>query len=344
MSSNQFLIDAASRHAVFLQRYSAGLEKQAAKDLSNAFSSIYMLLGQNEVANMSAGLFGSLQLDIAANYRQSLNDIGAQLFEDLEALTFSEAEFTVEMLEQGTRAQVLSPAPQQLQLALNLTAMQLDEPISINSAVKKFGDAKVYQVNQLIRDAYVEGLTSQQTISKVKSIIPLQTRQIASLVRTATNTASSTARMQTMMENSDIFEGYEWVSTLDSRTSHICMSRDGKIYPFKADSPRPPAHWACRSTIIPKVKKQYDLLSNVSGVRPSVGATGAQEQSGNTTYGGWLRKQPASFQDEALGKTRAKLFREGGLKIDQFTDPTGRTYTLDELRGLNPLAFERANI
>jgi hypothetical protein len=100
----------------------------------------------------------------------------------------------------------------------------------------------------------------------------------------------------------------------------------------------------CRSTIVPKVDPRYNLLSEVTGDRPSVGASGAKSVSAKSTYGGWLKKQPASFQDEVLGPTRAKLFRQGGLSIGKFVNFDGETYSLEQLRALNPLAFEKANL
>jgi hypothetical protein len=66
--------------------------------------------------------------------------------------------------------------------------------------------------------------------------------------------------------------------------------------------------------------------------------------SANTTYGTWLERQPTAFQNEALGPERASLFRNGGLKIDRFVDSTGKEYTIDQLRILEPQAFERAGI
>ena len=64
----------------------------------------------------------------------------------------------------------------------------------------------------------------------------------------------------------------------------------------------------------------------------------------DTDYDTWLRRQPAGFQDDVLGKTRGALFRRGGLKQDQFVDFNGDTLTLDELRALHPAAFERAGV
>jgi hypothetical protein len=51
---------------------------------------------------------------------------------------------------------------------------------------------------------------------------------------------------------------------------------------------------------------------------------------GETTYDSWLRRQSSSFQDEVLGRGKAKLFREG-LKMDEFIDRRGNELTIDEL-------------
>ncbi|MNP87571.1 hypothetical protein D3C76_1885700 [compost metagenome] len=52
----------------------------------------------------------------------------------------------------------------------------------------------------------------------------------------------------------------------------------------------------------------------------------------STTYADWLRRQPASRQDEILGPARARLMREGGLKLEAFYSDKGRLLTLEELR------------
>jgi len=54
----------------------------------------------------------------------------------------------------------------------------------------------------------------------------------------------------------------------------------------------------------------------------------------STTYEEWMRRQPAEFQDATLGPSRAEMFRNGDVKLDQFTDVGGRTRTLSELDNL----------
>ena len=111
------------------------------------------------------------------------------------------------------------------------------------------------------------------------------------------------------------------------------------MFPDVPGSPVPPAHWGCRSTTIPKVKPEYDVGAKLHGKRPAIGADGVSHVSGRTTYGGWLKRQPTEFIDEALGTDRSRLFRSGKLSLDKFVDPTGREYTIKQLESLNPMSF-----
>ena len=105
------------------------------------------------------------------------------------------------------------------------------------------------------------------------------------------------------------------------------MTRDGTIYRDFNTAPKPPAHFNCRSDIVPVVKPELDIGRDIVGTRPS--ATG--EVKANLTYSQWLKRQPPEFQDEVLGKVRAKLFRDGRLPLDRFVDDCGNTLTLAEL-------------
>ncbi len=340
MSSNTFLIDAASRHAALLQRYSAGLEKDMADKVSKALN--------DAIADLSSaqGNQNRIRLEIINNYRSELTSAEAELYDELVDLMSEESDFTVEMFEEAITKSVRHVADNDLVAALDNTELQVmrGQSITIPQMLSQFSTAKANQINTIIRDGFTQGATQDQLIKELRQVESLQRAQAASLVRTGTNAVSSIARYRTAVENSDVMEGYEWVSTLDNRVSLVCAGRDGNVYPFAESSPKPPAHFSCRSVIIPKVKKEFDLLSSIKGERPAIGADGAEQVSGQSTYGGWLRKQPASFQDEVLGPDRAKLFRQGGLSIAKFTNFDGRTYTLDELRALHPLAFERANL
>lgn len=150
--------------------------------------------------------------------------------------------------------------------------------------------------------------------------------------------------------------------------------------PLKPPSARPPGHPNCRSVItsvvedaerlgerpanpttekmllreytkaegLDPVTKRSDLPRGHKGafdrykrgrVRELIGRVPATD-----TYQTWLTRQSAEFQDDVLGKTRGRLFRKGGLKLDRFVDREGNEYTLDELRRRDAEAFERAGL
>lgn len=73
-------------------------------------------------------------------------------------------------------------------------------------------------------------------------------------------------------------------------------------------------------------------------------------QSGrpDLSYYDWLKQQPAAFQDKAIGPVRSKLFREGGLSIERFSelqlDRNFKPLTLLQMKALEPLAFVRAGL
>jgi len=104
----------------------------------------------------------------------------------------------------------------------------------------------------------------------------------------------------------------------------------------------------CRSLRVAKVKPEFSLFKGGS-TRPAIGADGVEQINTRKTFGGWLRDQPDSFQDEFFGKfsggaTKRRLFKEGRLDPQQFIDPNGVALSLDELRRLEPQAFERAGL
>jgi hypothetical protein len=64
----------------------------------------------------------------------------------------------------------------------------------------------------------------------------------------------------------------------------------------------------------------------------------------STTYGQWLKRQSVEVQENVLGVAKAKLFRDGGLPIERFTDVNLKPLSLDDLRELEKSAFERAGL
>lgn len=146
---------------------------------------------------------------------------------------------------------------------------------------------------------------------------------------------------------------------------------------------RPPAHVGCRSTMVavlspdgvvgerPFVRdartrsaREVDFRADAKAragdawssmteaerraatarIRSAWAAENIGQLPAATTYQDWMARQPRAFQDEVLGVTKARLFREGRLTLDDFVDRSGRELTLDELRRRFPNAFEGGGI
>jgi len=206
--------------------------------------------------------------------------------------------------------------------------------VTLNDAIAQFTVRRSADIRLLISDGFLEGRTNREIVKDIQNFAGGRSRaQIRTLVRTAINHAASMARRGVILENQALFSSEKWVAVLDNRTTLICGGRDGRLYPV-GRGPYPPAHWNCRSLRVPIIKEAF-------AVDPI--------PDEDLTFDTWLRRQSAGFQNDYFsqfpdGLEKARLFRRGGLEIQFFRDETGRNFTLKELRAMEPLAFELANI
>lgn len=347
MSSEGYLTDATTRHQVYVQRYAGGNLKRIAKFIAKAISTAK--------ERVSAGLsaYGSQRYtsqieSLQGDLRGIYDDMKGAAQLDLGKFASYEAEFNATMLGKVIKAvvQLNVPSAQMVAAAaladpLILEARAGVQRISIAGALDQFGTKKAAEIIGEIQIGSSLGETSQQIGRRLTSIHQLHQDQASSLVRTMTNHVASTARMETLKANDDILKGWRWISTLDSKTSAMCQARDQHLYGW--DDPRPPGHWNCRSAALPVLKDEY--AREIPGsTRPSIGPDGVQQVSSKTSYQDWLSRQPASFQRDVLGPNRYALFTKGDLTLDKFVDDNGKTLTLQQLKDMEPRAFERAGI
>lgn len=195
--------------------------------------------------------------------------------------------------------------------------------------------AMASKTDNLLRRGYANGTSNSDLISQFRGTRARGykdgllgaglRRDIRYSTANAAQHVSAVGRMAAM-EDAGV-ERYEWVSVLDSKTSSTCRALDGDV--FKVNKgPLPPIHPNCRSTISPL--KQ------------------GQKPSRRKNYYEWLQDQPTPFQDEVLGPTRGKLFREGGISPTKFADLQLNRYfkprTLKEMEQLAPVVFDTAGV
>lgn len=178
-------------------------------------------------------------------------------------------------------------------------------------------------------------------------ITSISRRHAESLVRTSIQTMAASVRMDLIQENADVMKGMMWHATLDHRTTPLCRARDGKMYtldgkPIGHDQPflgGPPAHWNCRSTLVPVTKSWGELGGNAKidaiyddfvkgGKRASMdGAVPSQ-----MTYGEWFKSIPEDRQKDILGPRKWRIWKDKGLSFTDMVDQKGNPLTINELR------------
>jgi len=139
--------------------------------------------------------------------------------------------------------------------------------------------------------------------------------QISTIVRTSVNQVTNQASQAVYAANKKISPKYEYVATLDSRTSPICQRLDGQTFDYN-NGPTPPQHFNCRSTTVPVVdfdglQKKYPNLKKPPATkfdtRPSITGRVPQGQA----YGDWLLQQDRKLQIKTLGNEgKVRIFKK----------------------------------
>ncbi|WQY99628.1 hypothetical protein [Acinetobacter phage pB23] len=350
------LVDILTRYQVILERFKSSIHgKYRESTLLEIDRSIREVLSKLDNGTLSDtisvkelnDLIKSLEKAQLKVYRsfytefqKDLKELAqdAALFES-DALTEVTKGVTIEAAKAATAFSLAATRP------LNATGQLLD------SFINTWATNEIRAVEAEVRKGYYEGKTNGELLTIIRGtkkngykdgVLGRNDNNAKTIIRTSVQHVANTARMATWTENSDIFDGYMIVATLDGRTTITCRSLDGKQFEI-GKGPVPPLHPNCRSTTVPMIKAKY---LNPDEVKTRSSKDGYVNQK--TTYYEWLHTQSAKFQDKALGPTRGKLFRDGGLDATEFARLNlGRNFeplTLEEMRAARPDIFEKASL
>ena len=194
-------------------------------------------------------------------------------------------------------------------------------------------------------ETFTVGDKTKRRFERKGGWISMTDREAESIVRTAVHKVSTDVREGTYQANDDVIDAIESVAVLDSRTTTLCASYDGLRWTLQGDPIgghgkrmiTPPRHWNCRSSHIPVIS-MLDELDNRAlakgkkipeAIRASV--DGGQPQS--TSMEKWLKRQSKTRQDRIVGgKAKGDLYRQGNLKLKDFTNRRGAPLTLEQLK------------
>lgn len=218
-----------------------------------------------------------------------------------------------------------------------------------------------------VKSAVVSGQTTQDLVKELigdgkqapGAIDPIL-RQVNAAARTGAQHVANAVQSVQLNEN-EMVDFVRYSATLDQRTSPICRALDGKVYK-KGDSPQPPLHWNCRSTLVAHVpgrergSRSMTMAVVEDGKIKYRGAYGdqskftakqkdllAQNRSGiPPTYDDWLKAQPAAAQQAILGRKGAERFQRNGSLTRSASPATKRK--LAQLPDPVPASRQRAPV
>lgn len=395
-TANELYRDAVLRHQIGLRRYSAGLINRITRLLEQADAELTVLLRNRLAAfegkpiDFTGARWQALLADISAArattmiaYREAadndfrtLSQIEAQ--KELDLLTAAvPVEFSWATVSLTQLKAITDSRPFQGHLLKDwYSGLEVQDQQRLRAAIQ-MGMAQGEGVDQIVRR-----VIGTKVAGYTDGALSITRRDANTIVRTAVNHISNTARSYVWEENNDIIQAMIWSSVLDGRTSPSCQARDGHGTPVNGNElppgvprltpagVRPPGHMNCRAVMVAYIDgvglignrptvtdtrtrkdREVDFRAEAKRTGQSVKdvrSVWARENIGGvpaaTTYQEFLSRQSATFQDEVLGPTRGKLFRQGGLKVDQFVDRAGNELTLKQLAATNPQAFIRAGI
>jgi len=140
----------------------------------------------------------------------------------------------------------------------------------IDGWTSHFGDdyykGATQDVVRLLKQGLGEGWSTEHTMKELGVYLGVTTvhgfnqRRLEVIARTNATSAFNQGRLETFRQAGDFVKFVQFLAILDSRTTDICESRNGRL--LRLDSPEladntPPLHYQCRSVLSPVTA--YDL-------------------------------------------------------------------------------------
>jgi len=155
------------------------------------------------------------------------------------------------------------------------------------------------QASEAIRKTLISGLALGQNPREIarqaRAALGGNLARALTISRTETLRAYREATRRNYQENSDILDGWEWLSAKQSRTCAMCLAMDGTIHKL---SETLDDHPNGRCTMVPLVK----------------GTERPERETGQE----WFDKQPEETQRKVLGNAGYEAYKAGAVSLSDF--------------------------
>jgi SPP1 gp7 family putative phage head morphogenesis protein len=356
ISVNQLLADDLRERAVQVLRFAPTVAADALKLLTELERELVAKLTVGGLDGAESTLYQKSRLDsllrqvratISAAYSKVDTSVTDVLVELADAQTTWAAASINDTL--GVSVATTGFAPQQLR-AIVSNALIEGAP-SREWWSRQAGDV-LARFTAAMRIGLVSGETNAQLVQRVRGtrkngfadgVMAVPRRNAEALVRTSVMAVSGQAHLETWQANADVVGALMHVSTLDSRTTLVCIARSGMRWKVTGEPlgdalpfHPPPIHWNCRSVLVPVTKTFRELGLDVDAVPAGTRASIDGQVPADLSFNEWLRGKSEAFQNELLGPGRAALWRKGQISLTDLVDQRDRPLTIEQLKKLKP--------
>lgn len=354
MNANEELADKAVGHAVDMAAYSNEVVRRMIALLNRSdarlFAELTQALERMTPATFSVQRLEDLLISVRQLNAQAYAQIGEEMSSEVRRLVEYEAGYQLALFNASIPPQVIASVGVAEVNVEQVYAAAMSRPFQgrlLREWASSIEAGRMTRIRDTVRQGFIEQMTTDQIVRKIRGtkakgysdgIIEIDRRQAEAVVRTAISHTAGFTRDRFYDANTDLIKAVQWVSTLDTRTSEPCRIRDnlryqpvdhrpiGHAVPWLGGPGR--LHWNCRSSSVPITKSWRELGLNIDDFSPTTRASMDGQVAADMSYADWIKKQPASRQDQILGADRGKLLRDGGLTLDKFYNDKGVYLTL----------------
>ena len=333
MSINDDILSRGLQERALLSLY----EKKLDTDLTKVMSSHKKRLVNSAIKNGNKSV-NALNRALTLETRKTYRKIYRNGITELKALASTSSKFHNNTLKESLGKVYRS----KVYTGLKVNDLIINSAGTYQEQIASISLSQQRRIKDVVRKGMIDNLAVNKIAKNVGDSIDLPSAQLKTLSRTAITETSSNVSNATYKLNEDVIDGYQYVATLDSRTSMICGRLDGKVFRLNdARGVRPPQHFNCRSTTVPIVKS-YNDIKNTSSSRISKRRLSRLNTSKRAAFNGqvpgkmnfeeFLRQQDLEFKLAVLGnKRRVDIFDLGKLKFTQFSTKNGQLISVSRL-------------
>ncbi len=333
MHNDGHTVDANVSHAIFVERLGAQNANKLDPELRKLASYVRSRIGEEGELITTKKAMNALIKDIRARFGSTYGDWVTETFRSIDGLAAYERDFQADILQADVTSKVSKPTQAATVAAVYAVPMMIGAngaAVSVRALVGNFSKTQTDIVTDLIVAGQSQGRSVSTIIASITGTkkngfsdgVMIGTKRSATTIsKTAYNHTSTQAKQAVYDDNEKAVIGYKIVAVLDGKTSQICRGLDGTEVKFKDSfQPHPPFHRHCRTTEAPLLNPSLARISTEA--RSNDMPKGSEFQSTASQYYTRMKSQPAWYQDDVLGKTQGKIFRNAGLTPEEFRRAT----------------------